>query len=140
MNEPGDRRIDTFFYGLFMDIEILNEAGVRPLNPRKAYVDDFALRIGQRATLIPSTGNRTYGMIFALTHSKLERLYNAPGLTEYRSEAVLVHLLDGTTVAALCYNLLKPPKSKDRNPDYAAKLQRILTKLSFPPEYISSIS
>ena len=50
------RRIDTFFYGLFMDIDILREADVTPVNPRRAYVDDFVLRIGQRATLLPSAG------------------------------------------------------------------------------------
>jgi len=58
----SDRRIDAFFYGLFMDIDILREADVAPVNPRRAYVDDFALRIGQRATLLPSTGGRAYGV------------------------------------------------------------------------------
>ncbi len=35
-----------------MDREILREAGVEPSNPRRAYVEEFALRIGQRATLV----------------------------------------------------------------------------------------
>jgi hypothetical protein len=65
----SDRRIDGFFYGLFMDIDILREAHVAPVNPRRAHVDGFALRIGQRATLLPSAGGRAYGMLFALTHS-----------------------------------------------------------------------
>ena len=52
----SDRRIDTFFYGLFMDIDILREGGVAPINPRRAYVEDLALRIGRRATLVPSAG------------------------------------------------------------------------------------
>src|SRR5437762_5471904 len=60
----SDRRIDAFFYGLFMDIDILREADVAPINPRRAYVDDFALRIGQRATLLPSAGGRAYGVLF----------------------------------------------------------------------------
>ena len=48
------RRIDAFFYGLFMDSDILRESNVTPLNPRGAYVDDFALRIGQRAEYVAS--------------------------------------------------------------------------------------
>ena len=84
----SDRRIDAFFYGLFMDLDILREGGVAPINPRRAYVDDFALRIGQRATLLPSAGARAYGMLFALTHAELDRLYAAPGLEQYRPEAV----------------------------------------------------
>ncbi|MGH8610564.1 MAG: hypothetical protein ACREYF_00580 [Gammaproteobacteria bacterium] len=34
----SDRRIDAFFYGLFVDIDILHEGGVAPINPRRAYV------------------------------------------------------------------------------------------------------
>jgi hypothetical protein len=79
----SDRRIDAFFYGLFMDREILREAGVAPINPRRAYVEEFALRIGQRATLVPAAGARAYGMLFALTHSELDRLYIAPGFEQY---------------------------------------------------------
>lgn len=39
-----DRRVDGFFDGLYMDLELLREAGVAPARPRRAYVDDFALR------------------------------------------------------------------------------------------------
>lgn len=135
----SDRRIDTFFYGLFMDREILREAGVAPSSPRRAYVEEFALRIGQRATLVPSAGARAYGMLFALTHSELDRLYAAPGLEQYRPEAVLAQLLEGTPTPALCYNLREVPPSLERNPEYAARLQRALSDLDFPEEYVASV-
>lgn len=111
----SDRRIDAFFYGLFMDIAILRESGVAPINPRRAFVDDFALRIGQRATLLPSVGGRAYGMLYALKHSELERLYTAPGLEQYRPEAVLAQPLEGTPGPALCYNLREAPHPHERN-------------------------
>ena len=136
----SDRRIHTFFYGLFMDITILREGGVAPVNPRRAYVDDFALRIGQRATLLPSAGGRAYGMLFALTHAELERLYTAPGLEQYRPEAILAQPLEGTPAPALCYNLREAPQPHERNPEYAARLQRALSKLDFPQEYVASVS
>lgn len=136
----SERRIDGFFYGLFMDIDILREADVAPVNPRRAYVDNFALRIGRRATLLPSAGGRAYGMVFALTHSELERLYTAPGLEQYRPEAVLAQPLEGTAVPALCYNLREAPQPDERNPDYARRLQRALSKLDFPQEYVASVS
>ena len=82
-----DRRIDGFFYGLYMDLEILRQAGVAPGNGRRAYVENFALRIGQRATLLPSAGARAYGMLYGVTHADLDRLYTAPGLEHYRPEA-----------------------------------------------------
>jgi len=135
-----DRRIDAFFYGLFMDVDVLRESKVTPSNPRRAYVADFALRIGQRATLLPAAGARAYGMLIALTHRELERLYTAPGLEQYRPEAVLAQTLGGTLVPALCYNLREAPAAHERNPDYATRLQGVLHKLNFPPEYIAAVS
>jgi hypothetical protein len=135
-----DRSIDAFFYGLFIDHEILREAGVAPMNPRRAYLEGFALRIGRRATLVPSAGARAYGMLFALTHADIDRLYAAPGLEPYRPEAVLVQPLEGTPTPALCYNLRHAPRPDERNPEYAARLQRALGKLDFPEEYVASVA
>ena len=135
-----DRRIDAFFYGLFMDIDILREGGIAPIDPRRAYVEGFALRIGQRATLVPSAGARAYGMLFGLTHSELERLYAAPGLEQYRPEAVLARPLEGVPAPALCFNLREAPRPHERNPEYAARLQRVLSKLDFPQAYVASVS
>jgi hypothetical protein len=136
----SDRRIDAFFYGLFMDVEVLQKAGVQPIRPRRAFVDEFALRIGQRATLIPSVGGRAYGMLFALTHAELDRLYSAPGLEQYRPEAVLAQPLDGAPTPALCFNLREAPPPHERNPEYAAQLQKVLGKLDFPAEYVASLA
>jgi hypothetical protein len=135
----SDRRIDGFFYGLFIDHEILRETGVEPINPRRAYVEEFALRIGHRATLIPSPGARVYGMLFALRHSELDRLYTAPGLEQYRPEAILAQPLAGMPTPALCYNLREAPRPDERNPEYAARLQRVLAMLDFPAEYVASV-
>ena len=134
-----DRRIDAFFYGLFMDGEILRKAGVEPTSPRRAYVDGFALRIGQRATLVPSARGRAYGMLFALTHAELVRLYASPGLEHYHPEAVLAQPLVGTPVPALCYNLREAPQPNERNSEYAAQLQRAIRELDFPAEYVASV-
>jgi hypothetical protein len=138
--QASERRIDAFFYGLFMDASILRQNGVTALNLRQAYVADFALRIGQRATLVPSSGARAYGMLVALSHSDLGRLYSGPGLEHYRPEAVLAHTLDGLPTPALCYNLREEPQPGERNPDYAMRLQSVLRNLGFPREYIQSIS
>jgi hypothetical protein len=136
----SERRVDGFFYGLFMDVALLHNSGVQPTNPRRAFVDDFALRIGNRATLAPCAGARAYGMVIALTHSELERLYGAPGLDQYRPEAVVARLMDGAAVPALCYNLLVEPQADERNLDYAARLQQTLRQLEFPSEYVDSIT
>lgn len=113
----GPRQIDGFFYGLFMDAQVLRQAGTKPSNLRRAYVTDFALRIGQRATLVPSPGARAYGMLMSLTHAELERLYSAPGLEGYRPEAVVAHPSEREAIPALCYNLVQAPEPHERNPE-----------------------
>ncbi len=135
-----DRQIDGFFYGLFMDSDILRESQVVAANPRRAYVDGYALRIGRRATLVPTPGARAYGMVFALTHDELDKLYTAPGLEQYRPEALLAHSMEGETLPALCYNLREAPGPDEANTEYAARLRAVLSKLEFPPDYVASIS
>jgi hypothetical protein len=129
-----DRHIDCFFYGLFMDADVLREAQVLALNPRPGYVDGYGLRIGLRATLIPEPGARAYGMVFALTHNDLEKLYSSPGLEQYCPEAVIVHLLEGEALPALCYNLRQAPPPDESNPEYASRLRAALQRLRFPPD------
>ncbi len=133
------RQIDCFFYGLFMDAEVLRQAGTNPTNFRHAFVPDFALRIGQRATLIPSPGARAYGMLVSLTHAELGRLYGAPGLEDYRPETVVAHPPGGKAVTALCYNLAQAPGPHERNPEYAMRLRSVLERLGFPAEYVESV-
>jgi hypothetical protein len=136
----GERRVDTFFYGLLMDADLLREGNVVPVNARRAFVEDFTLRIGERATLVATLGARAYGMVFALMHRELDALYSAAGLEQYRPEALLAQTLDGPVIPALCYNLVQAPEPVERNPQYAVRLQQVLRKLAFPPAYIESIS
>lgn len=132
-------QVDGFFYGLFMDERVLREAEVKPSNSRRAYVADFALRIGQRATLIPCPGSRAYGMLISLARADLERLYSTPGLEAYRPEKVVARTFEGDAISALCYNLEQAPDPDDRNPDYVTRLQSVLDRLGFPVEYVESV-
>ncbi len=134
------RRVDGFFYGLFMDADVLQSLQVNPTEPRRGYAEGYALRIGRRSTLVPAEGARAYGMVFALTHEELHRLYSPPGLQEYRPEALLVKTLEDETLPALCYNLDPETTPQAPNPEYAAKLRQALTRLDFPAEYVDSIS
>ena len=122
------------------NIKVLRQSGVEAANPRRAFVESYALRIGRRATLVPAAGARAYGMVFALSHDELERLYSAPGLEEYRPEAVLARGLEGGAWPALCYNLRQSPGPGEASGEYAARLRVVLRRLEFPPEYVESVS
>lgn len=133
------RRIDVFFYGLFMDEDLLRAKGATPMDIRTASVSGFQLRIGNRATLVPAQAGRVFGRIASLSHVELEQLYSDPSLQAYRPEALLVQLANGETLAALCFNLVEPPSMQERNPDYASKLRALAERLDFPADYLASI-
>jgi hypothetical protein len=133
------RPVEVFFYGLFMDVELLRAKALVPINPRRASVEGFALRIGERATLVPVAGARAYGMLMALSPREVAQLYAAPGLEHYLPEAVLADTSEGVQVPALCYTLTEPPSPSERNPEYAARLKALLQSLNFPADYVASI-
>ncbi len=133
------RRINVFFYGLFMDAGLLRAKGANPVNIRFGYVSGFALRIGQRATLIESNQARAYGILMELTHDEIEQLYSEASVRAYRPEAVLTQLSDGSRVPALCFNLVVPPGSEEANSEYAGKLRTLARQLGLPADYVESI-
>ena len=133
------RRLDVFFYGLFMDQELLIAKGARPTNIRLASVRDYALRIGERAALVREHSARVYGVVMSLSHDELDKLYSEPGLRAYRPEPVLADTSNGEVIAALCYNLVEPPSNDEHNPEYASKLRLVAQRIGLPAEYIASI-
>lgn len=133
------RRADVFFYGLFMDEELLRAKGLEPEGIELAAVDGLALRIGQRAALVSTPGGRVHGLVCSLTLSELDRLYSEPSVQVYRPQAVLAQLASGGVIAALCYNLLQPPSPSERNPEYAAKLRALAQRIGLPAEYVASL-
>ena len=133
------RKIDVFFYGLFMDETLLQTKGLQPTNFRRASVQGFELKIGQRASLVPASHGQVYGMVASLSHAELEQLYSDPSVRAYRPEALLARLPNDEALAVLCFNLVEPPSSDERNPEYASKLRALATRLGFPAEYIASI-
>jgi hypothetical protein len=140
MTEAEVRRIDVFFYGLFMDEALLREKGINPTNRRMAAVENFSLVIGERATLVPQPGRTAHGVIFSLTHAEVESLYGEATVSVYRPEAVLAQLEDASIIPALCFNLPVQPSVTERNPQYASKLKDLAARIGLPPDYVSSIA
>lgn len=135
----AERRIDVFFYGLFMDEQLLVGKGVRPADIRPAAVPGFALRIGARAALVPTPRGQVHGLLMKLTHEEIERLYSETSVQAYRPEPVLAIVPGGDPVAALCYNLPEAPSTTERNPEYVAKLRSLAQRVGLPDNYVGSI-
>ena len=88
MTDETVRRIDVFFYGLFMDEALLREKGLSPEGRRPARVEGFRLVIGERATLVPCAGAEAHGVLFSLTPGEVDALYSEASVSAYRPEAV----------------------------------------------------
>lgn len=131
----------VFFYGLFMDKDLLQEKGFKPSDAVMASLQHYGLRLAERATLVPSKGERVYGMLMSLDDNELERLYGDESVKDYLPETVRVKTLNGREQEARVYNL--PPAyalvDKNNNPQYATALKQVSQKLGLPKDYIAEI-
>jgi hypothetical protein len=130
--------LKVFFYGLFMDESLLASKGIRPTESTIGYVDGFGLHIGERATLLPEANSRAYGVLMNITSEEVAALYSEQSVADYIAEPVVVNLPGDSRVSAVCYNL-PAAKLTGTNPDYAAALLTLATKLGLPESHIRHI-
>lgn len=55
-DNTANRLHDVFFYGLYMDPQVLAQKTVEARHPRIARVEGYRLRIGHKATLLREAG------------------------------------------------------------------------------------
>ncbi len=131
MDNSANRLQEVFFYGLYMDENILKSKNVIPRNPRPASVNGYKLRIGKMATLLRCKNSQAFGMVYSLTHAEINKLYIESGLTDYIAEAITV-LIENKPLNTLCCNLLNPPQNEDSNNEYFEKLKICMNKYNLP--------
>ncbi len=130
-----------FFYGLFMDPDILRRQGYQPSAPTVAKLNNYAIYLGKRATLLPSDGEQAYGTLMRLSNSELDELYSQPSVHDYQAVNVTCELREDDFIEATTYILpedflLAPPL----NADYARQLLNICKKMNLPSHYQQKIA
>lgn len=130
--------MNVFFYGLFMDEQLLASKGIAARNAAVGYADGFRLRIGERATLQRCAGARAYGVMMEVSSDDLMELYAERSVADYEPESLTVELLDGRSAEASCYNL-PPDKVTGTNKSYAEALLKLAKQLGFPESYLGQI-
>ena len=133
-----DETMNVFFYGLFMDENLLVKKGIAAKHAVVGYVDGFRLRIGERATLQRSAGARTYGVMMEVSANEVRELYAESSVSDYVPESVTVELINGNITEATCYNL---PSNKvtGTNKRYAEALLELANQLGLPETYLGQI-
>jgi hypothetical protein len=139
MTEP---RVWTFFYGSYMNFEVLREVDLVPEEHAVARLDGFDIRIAPRANLVRSDACCVWGILATATHAELKRLYahakDVLGET-YLPEAVLARTRAGDYRPALCYICpVMEPRSADA--DYVARIVAAARQFNFPSWYVERLA
>lgn len=121
-----------------MDRSLLASKGIHVAEATSGYVDGYRLHIGERATLLPESDSRAYGVVMKIASEDVAALYSEPSVADYVAEPVDVTLPGNNRVSAVCYNL---PVSKlaGTNAAYAEALLALATELGFPGDYLRHI-
>jgi AIG2 family protein len=102
----ADDRVWVFFYGSYMNPDVLREVDIVPVEWEVARLHGFDIAIRPRANLVPSEQHCVYGVVAKATHAELVRLYahakDVLGET-YLPYPVCVETRDGKSRPALCY-------------------------------------
>jgi hypothetical protein len=138
MVEP---RVWVFFYGSYMNFDVLKEVNLVPERWEVAKVSGFDIVIQPRANLVRSDRHCVYGILATATHAELDRLYaHAKGVLgeTYLPEAVLAETLGGIWRPALCY-IAPSMEAMPAADDYVERIVKPAREHKFPAWYIERL-
>lgn len=138
MNTP---MIWSFFYGSYMNAEVLGKMELELAEVEVAQLDGFALRIEPLANLVRSEAHSVFGLVGRLTHADLDELYSHARDVlggYYLPEAVLVRTSSGRYLPAMCWI----SHDLEAAPAESAYVDRVLAaavEYGFPQWYLERI-
>ena len=138
-------KVWTFFYGSFINLDVLRILGVVPEKHEAARLSGFDIQIQPLANVIRSEKDCVYGIVALVSHDELRKLYdyakNELG-TIYLPVPVLVETLvprgAGESRAALCY-IAPAMKPRAPNSDYIERIVAPAKDYGFPDWYIARL-
>ncbi len=133
-----DTKVWTFFYGSFINLDVLREVDFVPEAIVVARLPGYDIRIEPLANLVPVDGATAYGILVPATHGDLRRLYSQGWVGTYLPHAVLVTRVDGAFVPALCYIAPSPPPGP-ATADYVDRIVGPARGYGFPAWYIERL-
>jgi hypothetical protein len=134
-----ERRVRVFFYGSFINREVLTRGGLTWNRFDVGRLWGFDIVIETLATLVRSERHCVYGIVGEVTHDELRSLYTQDWLGgAYLPEAVLVETEAGGLLPALCYLAAERPPARPAE-DYIDWITRSARSYGFPDWYIDRI-
>ena len=86
MSDAAGPEVWVFFYGSYINRDVLAQAGLAPSRWEVARLDGFELVVRPRANLVRSDRHCAWGVLATATHRELDRLYaHARGVVRVNS-------------------------------------------------------
>jgi len=142
MNASAEPLVWVFFYGSYMNFDVLAEVEMKPVRWDVARLLGFDLVVRPRANLVQAESMVAWGIVATATHRELARLYaharDVLGET-YWPYPVLVETADGTLRPALCY-LSHDMQPRAADPAYVERIAAPARAYGFPQAYVDKIA
>lgn len=130
--------VRAFFYGSFINLEVLAQGGFKPKRVELAKLSGFDIRIQPLANLVRSDQHCVYGILCEATHAELAGLYGQAWVGTYLPEAVVVETIDGRLAPALCY-IAPPAEPEPAKSDYLDRIIGPARQHGFPAWYLERL-
>ena len=95
--------LEIFFYGSFMDLEVLRTVGVVPKTFETAELKNWSITFSPMATIIQSRGDSVYGAIAELSRAEVRTLCSRDDLKHYNPVDIEVATKRNTCVPVQAY-------------------------------------
>lgn len=131
----------TFFYGSYINLEVLQEVDYVPRRYETARLPGFDITIGPLANLVPAERSTVYGIVATGTHAELARLYDHAESVlggRYLPQAVLVTTRSGRWLPALTYIAPALPEEPVAT-DYLERILEPARMHGFPDWYLERL-
>ena len=134
----SSQKVRVFFYGSFINREVLAKVGLIPERVDVARLHGFDIRIQPLANVVRSDRHCVYGIICEATHDELARLYGQDWVGDYLPEAVLVEIEGGGVLPALCY-IAPPSEPEPATGGYIDHIAGPAREYGFPEWYLERL-
>jgi hypothetical protein len=135
-------KVWVFFYGSYINPDVLREAALVPDEWHIATLAGFDLTIAPRANLLRDSAKMVWGILATATHAELARLYNDHAqkiLGEtYLPEAILATDTAGRLRPAMTY-IAPSMQPRAAEKAYVERIASPAERFDFPEWYIQKI-
>jgi AIG2-like family len=130
--------LKIFFYGSFMDLEILRTLGVVPQTFENAELKNWRITFSPMATLVRSERDSVYGAIAELSRTEVRKLYSRDDLKHYKPVDISVSTKRSKSVPAQVY-ISEPQMGQKPSVEYLQRVIRAAESLGFPSVYLEKL-